>query len=427
MRVVRKPQKPLTDSEVRALKPGSKRQVQTLGNSLFMVVEAVAKGGSKRFVGKYRYPPGRSGKQKEYSLGSYGKGAGKLTLKQARDEWEKVRAWASETGKDPIERKQAAKQQRLALASSPPLKKVFEDYLAAAKLKTSTRSDYANKLFNQVLPELGPDTPIERLSWSNGGRDAVLRLKRGIERRAPSQSDKVLTVMRQAFDFAIDQGWLEEPNPARNSKYAKSEHIPGHNPSLPWDQLPLFFERLERNEANGSLVVRLGLKVVVMTFLRVGSLVPARWEELDYEKGQWVIPSQRMKRKLLQQPEDHLVPLTPQLVDVFRQLQELNGHQEFVFFSGRGGATPHIHPQSLNQHLVKMGYRGMTTAHGFRALALTAGIDQLGYSNEIIQRQLAHDIGDKVRKAYDRSLEWEKRVAFMTAWCDAMVDQGLVI
>ena len=192
---MRKPQKPLTDSEVRALKPGSKRQVQTLGNSLFMVVEAVAKGGSKRFVGKYRYPPGRSGKQKEYSLGSYGKGAGKITLKQARDEWEKVRAWASETGKDPIERKQAAKQQRLALASSPPLKKVFEDYLAAAKLKTSTRSDYANKLFNQVLPELGPDTPIERLSWSNGGLDAVLRLKRGIERRAPSQSDKVLTVM----------------------------------------------------------------------------------------------------------------------------------------------------------------------------------------------------------------------------------------
>ena len=68
MRVVRKPQKPLTDSEVRALKPGSKRQVRTLGNSHFMVVEAVAKGGSKRFVGKYRYPPGRSRKQKEYPL-----------------------------------------------------------------------------------------------------------------------------------------------------------------------------------------------------------------------------------------------------------------------------------------------------------------------------------------------------------------------
>ena len=56
---MRNPQKPLTDSEVRALVPGSKRVVYTLGNSLFLTVESVAKGSSKRFVGCYRQPPGQ--------------------------------------------------------------------------------------------------------------------------------------------------------------------------------------------------------------------------------------------------------------------------------------------------------------------------------------------------------------------------------
>ena len=50
--VVRNPQKPLTDSEDRALVTGSKRVVHTLGNSLFLIVESIAKGSSKRFVGR---------------------------------------------------------------------------------------------------------------------------------------------------------------------------------------------------------------------------------------------------------------------------------------------------------------------------------------------------------------------------------------
>ena len=97
---MRNRQNPLTDSEVRALVPGSKRVVNTLGNSLFLTVESVAKGSSKRFVGRYRQPPGRQGKHKEYAIGVYGKKAGQLSLKAAREEWVKVRAWGLETGQD---------------------------------------------------------------------------------------------------------------------------------------------------------------------------------------------------------------------------------------------------------------------------------------------------------------------------------------
>ncbi len=100
---MRNPQKPLTDSEVRALVPGSMRVVNTLGNSLFLIVENVAKVSSKRFVGRYRQPPGRQGKQKEYAIGVYGKKVGQFSLKEAREEWVRIRTWSLGTVKDPRE------------------------------------------------------------------------------------------------------------------------------------------------------------------------------------------------------------------------------------------------------------------------------------------------------------------------------------
>ena len=117
---MRNPQKPLTDSEVRALVPGSKRVVHTLGNSLFLIVESVAKGSSKRFVGRYRQPPGRQGKQKEYAIGVYGKKVGQFSLKEAREEWARVRAWGLETGQDLLDYRQQQRREEVEVQQELP-------------------------------------------------------------------------------------------------------------------------------------------------------------------------------------------------------------------------------------------------------------------------------------------------------------------
>ena len=73
-----------------------------------------------------------------------------------------------------------------------------------------------------------------------------------------------------------------------------------------------------------------------------------------------------------------------------------------------------------------MGYKGLTTAHGFRHLALTAGQEVLKVNHEIIQRQMAHTFGDKIRGSYDKSQMMEERRDFMIAWSDALLEQGLI-
>jgi len=43
---------PLSDSQVRALKAGERRQSKSVGDSLILVIESVARGGGKSFEGR---------------------------------------------------------------------------------------------------------------------------------------------------------------------------------------------------------------------------------------------------------------------------------------------------------------------------------------------------------------------------------------
>jgi len=72
-----------------------------------------------------------------------------------------------------------------------------------------------------------------------------------------------------------------------------------------------------------------------------------------------------------------------------------------------------------------MGWTGEEmTPHGFRALASTI-LDNLGYKQEWIERQLAHDEMNKVKAAYKRDLHlmyMPERRKMMQEWSDYLDD-----
>ena len=73
---------------------------------------------------------------------------------------------------------------------------------------------------------------------------------------------------------------------------------------------------------------------------------------------------------------------------------------------------------TIRYALYRMGYRGKTTGHGFRALAMTAIKEKLGYRNEIVDRQLAHAHRNSVDAAYDRAQFLDDRKKMMQEWAD---------
>ena len=75
----------LSDREVRALKATDKRQKKSVGDSLFVVIESVGKGGGKSFFGRTRFPPGRAGKDVEVRIGRYGTGVGGMDSQRSTE------------------------------------------------------------------------------------------------------------------------------------------------------------------------------------------------------------------------------------------------------------------------------------------------------------------------------------------------------
>jgi len=119
----------------------------------------------------------------------------------------------------------------------------------------------------------------------------------------------------------------------------------------------------------------------------------------------------------------HRVPLSRQALAIIRELQRISGNERWLFPSVRTLARP-ISENTLNAALRRLGYgpEQMTT-HGFRAMASTR-LNEIGRWNpDAIERQLAHQEPDDVRRAYMHAAEyWPERVKMMQAWADYLHD-----
>ncbi|MEJ7669499.1 MAG: site-specific integrase [Casimicrobiaceae bacterium] len=176
-------------------------------------------------------------------------------------------------------------------------------------------------------------------------------------------------------------------------------------------ELPEFLQRLESNDARLYLQTRLALRLLILTFVRTGELIGARWSEIDLDAAEWRIPPERMKMR-----EGLIVPLSRQALATLLKMRTLSPDRDLVF---PNQARPDA-PMSNNTMLFaigRMGYRGKATGHGFRATASTI-LNEHGFSRDAIERQLAHAERNKSRDAYNRALYLPERRKMMQHWAD---------
>ena len=115
--------------------------------------------------------------------------------------------------------------------------------------------------------------------------------------------------------------------------------------------------------------------------------------------------------------EEHLVPLAPQAVEILRELEPLTGRGRYLFPSLRSPREP-MSENTVNAALRRLGYdKDTMTGHGFRAMASTR-LNEMGWKEDVIERQLAHAERNKVRAAYNRAQYLAERKKMMAAWAD---------
>jgi integrase len=137
-------------------------------------------------------------------------------------------------------------------------------------------------------------------------------------------------------------------------------------------------------------------------------VVGARWDEIDFNKAVWTVPGERMKKRV-----EHKVPLSRAAIELLTRMQDARIN-EFVFFATIRG-TKRISDAVLGRLLETMG-RDDIVPHGFRSTFRTWAGEETGFAREVIEKALAHTVGSKTERSYDRGDLLDRRRKLMDAW-----------
>lgn len=159
--------------------------------------------------------------------------------------------------------------------------------------------------------------------------------------------------------------------------------------------------------------VRSAIYLIAWTVMRPGVVAGARWADIDFARREWHVEGKHMKTR-----HDHIVPLPTQAIEMLKAMYELTGQQEYVFPAMKHSSTPHLHRDTLSKAMRSMGFKGIHSPHGFRAMLRTLARERLGVERDVLEAQLAHAKGSDVEAAYDRTTFGEERRQVMQQWAD---------
>ena len=267
----------------------------------------------------------------------------------------------------------------------------------AAKVLSSLEKD--------AFPDLGA-RPVSELTPPE-----ILAAVRAVEKRGSLDvAGRVLQRIGSVFRFAIAEGKATS-DPTRDLAGALQIPKSEHHAHLKQTELPAFLKKLAAYD--GEPLTRIALEMALRTFVRTRELRGAQWPEFDIEAAEWRIPAERMKMK-----DEHIVPLSRQVLALIEQARAISGHRPFVFPS-RTRPRDCMSENTMLFAVYRMGYQNRTTVHGFRATASTI-LNEMGYKADVIERQLAHVERKKSRKAYNHAQYLPERRQLMQDWSNLL-------
>lgn len=384
----------LTARQVDTSRPKDKPYKLSDGGGLYLLVNP---NGSRYWRLKYRI----AGKEKLLALGVYPD----ITLAEARQkraDAKKVLAAGGDPGQEKQEEKQAKEQ---AVANS------FERLAMEwhSHKSTSWSEGYAEHLLMYLKKDIFPF--IGQKAITDISQVEMLNVLRKMEQRGVlDKLKKTRQACRQIFTYAIITGRAEH-NPVSDLTGALKPPKQQHYPHLLVDQIPDFLRAL--SEYSGSTITRNATRLLMLTGLRTIELRASEWADIDFDKGVWNIPSERMKMR-----RPHLVPLSSQVRELLEEIHQLTGRGKYVF-PGRNDAGKPMSEASINQVIKRIGYDGKATGHGFRHTMSTI-LHEQGYNTAWIETQLAHVDKNSIRGTYNHAQYLDGRREMLQWYADYM-------
>ncbi len=393
----------LTDTKLKNLKPQDKLYKVSDRDGLYV---AVLTSGTVSFRYDYRI----NGRRETLVIGQYGRDG--ISLAEAREELIAAKKLLK-AGQSPA----AAKRDGIKKIRGAETFAVHTDsYMKHVILADSTRAMKQAVIDRDILPVLGNKMMAE--ITTSMVRDLCDRI---VERGGRATAVQAREIISSVYRHANDRGHGLF-NPAADIKPSSIAIFKPRERTLTPEEISLFFRTLDAIGAMGTM--KMALKLVLITMVRKGEFTNATWDEIDFKKWTWTIPSDRMKGS-----RAHVIYLPKQAQDILVGLQMCAGGSEYLV-PGRYNFRKPLSNAALNSLIdrtVKIinedgeHIQGFTV-HDMRRTASTL-LHEAGYPSDWIEKALAHE-QKGVRAVYNKAEYARQRAYMLQQWAD-MIDSWI--
>ncbi|HFL9764141.1 TPA: tyrosine-type recombinase/integrase [Escherichia coli] len=393
----------LTDTKLKNLKPQDKLYKVSDRDGLYV---AVLTSGTVSFRYDYRI----NGRRETLVIGQYGRDG--ISLAEAREELIAAKKLLK-AGQSPA----AAKRDGIKKIRGAETFAVHTDsYMKHVILADSTRAMKQAVIDRDILPVLGNKMMTE--ITTSMVRDLCDRI---VERGGRATAVQAREIISSVYRHANDRGHGLF-NPAADIKPSSIAIFKPRERTLTPEEIGLFFRTLDAIGAMGTM--KMALKLVLITMVRKGEFTNATWDEIDFKKWTWTIPSDRMKGS-----RAHVIYLPKQAQDILVGLQMCAGGSEYLV-PGRYNFRKPLSNAALNSLIdrtVKIINEDGEHIHGFtvhdmRRTASTL-LHEAGYPSDWIEKALAHE-QKGVRAVYNKAEYARQRAYMLQQWAD-MIDSWI--
>lgn len=404
----------LTDTQCRTAKPKDKPYKLSDGKGLYLEIKP---NGVKAWRYRFELREGDVAKESIFAIGDYvvapsgetpeegqaRRGGRRFTLAEARDERIKARSLVKQ-GINPAHNRQLERIKR-EQESATTFEAVAQEWLALKDWEEITKKRRLDMLTRVVFPKIG-SLPVKCITPAH----ILDVLNTSAKKNGLTVAAEAKRTMSGVFELAVST-LRAESDPVYPVRKALPANKTQHKRPLDSAEIGKLLRDVEGHGGRHETIT--AFRLMWLTLCRPSEAVEARWDEIDLDAAVWRIPDERMKKR-----KEHTMPLPTQAVEMLRALHGFTGRHVHLF-PHRDDRTKPMVSASFRQMLNVLGWSKKYSPHATRTTGSTR-LNELGFSSDWIERQLAHAEPNAVRRTYNHAEYLGDRAMMMQQWADML-------
>ena len=404
----------LTDTQCRTAKPKDKPYKLPDGKGLYLEIKS---NGVKAWRYRFELREGDVAKESIFAIGDYAiapsgetqeegqarRAGRRFTLAEARDERIKARSLVKQ-GINPAHNRQLERIKR-EQESATTFEAVANEWLALKDWEEITKKRRLDMLARVVFPKIG-SLPVKSITPAH----ILDVMNTSAKKNGLTVAAEAKRTMSGVFELAVST-LRAESDPVYPVRKALPANKTQHKRPLDSAEIGQLLRDVEGHGGRHETIT--AFRLMWLTLCRPSEAVEARWDEFDLDAAVWRIPAERMKKR-----KEHAMPLPTQAVEMLRALHGLTGRHVHLF-PHRDDRTKPMVGASLRTMLNALGWGKKYSPHATRTTGSTR-LNELGFSSDWIERQLAHAEPNAVRRTYNHAEYLGDRAKMMQQWADML-------